>query len=154
MAAFRDNAGREWTLAINVGVIQRVRDRLGVDLLEAAEADLLARFARDAVLLVNALRCLVEPEARQRGVSDEEFGAAMTGGAIDEATDTLVAGLLDFFPRPQRAKALGKMLALVDEHRRTLEEMAAKYPPPAESGGAPGGSAGNSPESSASTPPA
>jgi len=149
MATFKDNAGRTWTLAINIGAIQRVRDRLKMDLLEAAEADLLARFARDAVLLVNALWCLVEPEARQRGVSDEEFGVAMTGGALDGATDALVAALLDFFPRPQRAKALGKMLALVDEHRRTLEEMAKKYPSEA----APGGPAGNSPESSESTPP-
>jgi hypothetical protein len=149
MARFKDNAGREWTLAVTVGAIRRVRDRLKVDLLEAAETDLLSRLARDAVLLVDALWCLVEPEARQRGVTDEEFGRAMTGGALDGATDALVEALLDFFPRPQRAKALGKMLDLLEEHRRTLSETAEKYPP---SGDAPGGSAGNSPESSGSTP--
>ena len=150
MAQFKDNAGHEWTLSITVGAIRRVRNRLQTDLLEAAEGDLLARLARNAVLLVDVLWCLVEPEARGRDVTDEDFGRALVGGALDRATDALVEALLDFFPKPQRAKALGKMLDLLAEHRRTLEETATKYPPSVD---APGASAGNSPASRASIPP-
>ena len=67
------------------------------------------------------LYVLCKPEADERNVSDEDFGRAMAGDAIEQATTTLLEELVDFFPKGRRellAKALGKI--------RTLETMALK----------------------------
>lgn len=118
MKTFRDNAGRTWTVSINVDAIRRVRNLLEVDLLEAAEGKLLERLMGDPVMLCDVIYCICKPEADAQDVTDEEFGRAMAGDAIDAATTALLEDLVDFFPGPKRlllSKALQKL--------RKLEEM-------------------------------
>jgi hypothetical protein len=43
MRTFNDNAGRTWTLAINVDAVRRVRSIVNVDLLEAVEGKLIEK---------------------------------------------------------------------------------------------------------------
>ena len=50
MRTFNDNAGRTWTIAINVDTIRRVRSLVSVDLLEAVEGKLIERLAGDPIL--------------------------------------------------------------------------------------------------------
>jgi len=103
MRTFTDNAGRTWTLAINVDSIRRVRSQLEIDLLQAVEGKLIERLAGDPILLCDVIYVLCKPEADQRGVSDEDFGRAMAGDAIDHATTSLLEELVDFFPQSRRA---------------------------------------------------
>ena len=111
MRTFTDNAGRTWTLTINVDAIRRVRSQLEIDLLQAVEGKLIERLAGDPILLCDVIYVLCKPEADQRDVSDEDFGRAMAGDAIDHATTSLLEELVDFFPQSRRAllnKALEK----------------------------------------------
>ena len=146
MKPFTDKEGREWPVVVNVGAVKRVRDILGVDLLDVAKGDLLERLADDPVLLVNVLYVLCRPEADARGVSDEDFGRAMVGGVLDEAASALMKELLDFFPSAQRARALGKLATLLEAQEQTVKEATAAL------ASIPGGSSGNSPASAESTP--
>ena len=111
MRTFTDNAGRTWTLAINVDTIRRVRSLVDVDLLEAVEGKLIERLASDPILLCDVVYVICKPEADGRSITDEDFGRAMAGDAIDLATTSLLEELVDFFPKSRRqllSKALSK----------------------------------------------
>ncbi len=115
MRTFVDNAGRTWTVQINVDAIKRVRDLVGVNLLEVLDGKLLERLTADPVLLCDVLYAACRVEADTRQVGDVDFGRAMAGDAIDAATTALLEELVAFFPKGRRAvmeKALRKLVAL------------------------------------------
>ncbi len=117
MKSFTDNLGRTWTLVVNVATIKRVRALCGVDLNSIVEvedgkpsAKLLERLSGDPVLLVDVLYAVCKPECDRLGVSDEDFGAAMTGDSIESATQALLDEVIDFFPETKR-RAFRKILS-------------------------------------------
>ena len=129
MKTFTDNTGRPWSVAINVDALKRVKTLLDVNLLEVAEGKvvdgkvvpggLLERLTSDPILLCDVIYAVCKPEADAKEISDEDFGRAMAGDAIDVATTALLEDLVDFFPQGRRQllrKALGKL--------RKLESMA------------------------------
>ncbi len=111
MKTFKDNEGRTWTVAVNVAAVKRVRALCGVDLASAVEtspdgklsASVLSQLATDPVLLVDVLYALSKDEAEKRGVTDEDFGKAMSGDVLDLAVTALIDEIVDFFPNPKRA---------------------------------------------------
>ena len=146
MKPFTDSQGRTWNVTVNVGAIKRVRDLLGVDLLDVANGDLLSRLADDPCLLVDVLFALCKPEADAAKVTDEDFGRGMVGDALDSGAGVLMKELLDFFPSALHARALVKMFREMKEHQATVSELATDRTP--------GDSSGDSPASAASTPAA
>ena len=130
MRTFQDNAGRSWTVTLNVYAVKKVRDLLQVDLLdlggdpsigrgglEAGDkpgnpstghgaGGLLYRLIADPVLLVDVLYVVCQEQADGASVTDEQFGRAMAGDAIDGATKAFLEELADFTPSPRdRARA-------------------------------------------------
>lgn len=160
MKTFKDNADRTWTVHVNVDAIKRVRSLLGIDLMEAVEGKLIERLISDPVLLCDVIYCVCKEEADARHVTDEQFGRAMAGDAIELATSALLEELVDFFPQGKRQllkKALAKleslqatMLAVVNERLDSAEFDAQLLAEVKRLGG----SSGGSPGSSASTPAA
>jgi hypothetical protein len=125
MKSFTDNAGRTWKVTINVETIRRVRALLNLNLLDAVEGVLLERLVHDPVLLCDVLFAIVKPEAESRAVADADFGAALAGDSIDQATRALLEELVDFFPRERRrvlSKALEKMKDLERQALKLAEE--------------------------------
>lgn len=159
MRTFKDNAGRTWTVTVNVDAIKRVRSLLDVDLLGVLDGELVERLAADPVLLCDVLYALVKPEADAKGIPDDDFGRAMAGDAVEHATTALLEELVDFFPLGKRRllrKALEKLRAweamALDVAGRKLDgpELAAKVEEALGIGGqesTAGGSSGSSPES-------
>lgn len=129
MKSFTDNLGRSWTLVVNVAAIKRVRALCDVDLNAIVEIDkdnnpstkLLERLSSDPVLLVDVLYAVCKPDCDQKNVSDEDFGAAMAGDAIDHASAALLDEIVDFFPEAKRL-AFKKILSAT----RRFEEIAKK----------------------------
>ncbi|MCX5673932.1 MAG: hypothetical protein NTX87_02890 [Planctomycetota bacterium] len=162
MKPFTDSQGRTWNVVVNVSAIKRVRDVLGVDLLDVANGELLSRLADDPCVLVDVLFALCKPEADAKGITDEDFGRGMVGGVLDEASAALMKELLDFFPNAQRARALGRMAKKIAEQEAALAQAAEAMKPLIEAAREtpatqmadlpPGNSSGASPASSASTP--
>jgi hypothetical protein len=112
MRTFKDNAGRTWTVTVNVDAVKRVRSLLDVNLLEVVDGHLIERLAADPVLLCDVIYALVKPEADAQQVTDQDFGRAMAGDAIDLATTALLEELVDFFPLGKRRllqKAVAKL---------------------------------------------
>lgn len=158
MKTFKDNADRTWTVTVNVDAIKRVRSLLSIDLMEAVEGKLIERLVGDPVLLCDVIYCVCKEDADAKGITDEEFGRAMAGDAIELATTALLEELVDFFPQGKRQllrKALAKletlqetMLAVVSERLDSPELDAQLLAELRKLGD----SSGDSPASSESTP--
>ncbi len=110
MKTFTDNAGRTWTLAINVDVLKRVRGLVDVNLLDILDGKLIERLYRDPVLLCDVVYAVCKPEADAKSVSDEDFGRAMAGDAIEQATKALLEELVNFSPSPRDRANLQRVL--------------------------------------------
>jgi hypothetical protein len=163
MHEFLDNQGRPWRLSITIGDAQRVRDTLdGIDLMDCLGGDLLPRLARDPYLLCDVLYVLLEDQAKERGLSDKDFGRALGGDAIDSAADALTGALIAFFRPAQRPaleaaqKKINQMINRASETALGLlnsEEMDRQFEADL-ANLARGRSFGESPELSESTPEA
>ena len=110
MKVFKDSNGQDWQIILNVLQMKRVRAALGIDLVNvitldkdgAVKVDLIDRIANDPCLLVDILWVIVEGQARAIGVTDEQFGSALVGDAIERATAAFLDELVDFFPGARR----------------------------------------------------
>lgn len=120
MKPFKDTGGAEWAVEINVDTLKRLRGH-GIDLLEIVEekSTLLQRLRSDPVLLVDTLYLVCKPQADGRNVTDEQFGRAMAGDAVDDATSALLEELADFFPSGRR-----KILRDILEKMKAVDEKA------------------------------
>ena len=156
MAQFTDNAGHTWIVTLNVDVVKRVRSLCGLDLLDVGS---LTRLAEDPVLLCDVVYAVCKSQADDAEVTDEDFGRAMAGDAIEEATNGLLEELANFFPSRRRElikKALKKMGPLQEmalqaaEARLESGEIEAQVKAALDA--ASGGPSMSSPESSGSTP--
>ena len=121
MKTFTDNAGRSWDISVTVDAIKRVRSLLDVDLMEAAAGKLIQQLADNPVLLCDVIYCIVKPQADEKEITDEAFGKAMAGDAIDQATSAFLEDLVNFFPI-QRREMLQKVLVKL----KNLEAIAAE----------------------------
>ncbi len=110
MKSFTDNAGRDWTVEVNVSALKRIKGLTGTDLLEAIDGPLVERLIRDPILLCDVVYAACKPQADERGVGDEDFGRAMAGDAIDRATAALLEELVAFCPSPRDRANLGRVL--------------------------------------------
>ena len=158
MRTFKDNAGRTWSVTLNVLQMKRIRAHLGIDLVNVitldaggkVKVDLVDRIANDPCLLVDILWVCVEDEAKAAGVTDEEFGRSLAGESIEEATRAFLDELVDFFPGAKRlflkkavalsrkfggemTEALGKALEDPELERRVEESMRSSASSPASS---------------------
>jgi len=159
MKTFTDNAGRTWTVAINVDAIKRVRDLLEVDLLEVLDGKLIEKLYRDPVLLCDVVYAACKPEADARNVTDEDFGRAMAGDAIEHATKALLEELVGFSPSPRDRANLQRILEttwnVMDKARDAIEAKLATVNADevvAQALAMSGGSSGSAPGSPASRP--
>lgn len=113
MRTFNDNAGRTWTVAINVNAVRRCRSLLGIDLYGLLDDGFrgLGDLLSDVVRLIDVVYVLVEDQADARDVSDEDFGRSLSGDSIDQITEAFLGALTDFFPSPRVREALTRMIA-------------------------------------------
>lgn len=112
MKVFTDNAGRAWTIAVHVAAVKRVRGLLGLDLYSLVDDRFegLGKLLSDPVGLVDVLYVLCKDEADRLGVTDEDFGRAMAGDAIEHASSAFLEEFTDFFPDPRVRAGVRKVI--------------------------------------------
>jgi len=120
MRQFKDNASppRLWNVAVNVGSVKRVKKLLDVDLLDITDGEppLILRLQANVILLCDVLYALCQPECERQGVTDEQFGEALGGGALAEARQALMGELEDFFRQSgetQKAQVVRRSVSLL-----------------------------------------
>jgi hypothetical protein len=135
MKSFKDSMGRTWTLEINVGAVKRIRAICDINILDLVtidektnqpNVDMLTKLSSDPVLLVDCLYAVCKPDADAQGISDEEFGRAMSGDTIEYATNELLDAIVDFFPEAKRKlfqKVLRTAHRFANEQKRVILDM-------------------------------
>ena len=111
MRTFKDKAGRNWTIGVNLATAKRLRDELSVDLLqpEIGDPPLLTRLGTDEILLGEVLCCLLSDQFEAHGIGAEDVLAAFDGETLLAAQEAFYEDLVDFFRsrgRTDRAKAV------------------------------------------------
>ncbi len=101
---FTDTAGRIWPVQIDTTAIKRVRTLMDLDLMTFFEGELMGRLMSDTVLFVDTLYAVCKPEADARGITDEQFGQAMSGEVLQAAEEALAEGLFTI-SHPSRREA-------------------------------------------------
>ena len=130
MKTFRDTAGREWAITIDVNAIKRVMkssfDYLGeplkVNLLALVEPDsdlLLKKVVEYPPLACDIAYALCKPQCDEKNITDEDFGRAMGGDVLEKVLECILEETVDFFPLGRRA-----VLKKVLEKSQTFAEKA------------------------------
>ena len=102
MKTFVDNMGKTWTVTVNVGTIKRVKDLLGINLVQAITGDLIEKVENDICLFVDILYVVCKQQAQANNISDEKFGELLGGDSLEKATEAFLDQLIDFFPETRR----------------------------------------------------
>ncbi|MBR4674203.1 MAG: hypothetical protein IKP00_07045 [Victivallales bacterium] len=124
MKIWHDTTGRTWATSINVGTIKRVKRLTGKNILDLAGGELATEVMSDPCLLCDILYAIHQPEAEKQGISDIQFGESLAGDSIEEATDALMAELVDFFPNSQRRELLASAMKQAKEQEAKAIEKA------------------------------
>jgi hypothetical protein len=137
--------------------------------MQVIEGTLIEKLIRDPVLLCDVVYAICKPEADTRSVSDEEFGKAMAGDAIEAATTAVLEELVGFCPSPRDRANLGRVLQatsrvldkardLTEKRIQTLtseselDKLVNRMVPPLQEPQTPGSSSTSVPEPLASIP--
>ncbi|TWU17988.1 hypothetical protein [Allorhodopirellula heiligendammensis] len=124
MPHFTDTKNRRWDLTLNVNAVKRVRDLAGVNLMRVLdEPQLLAELSADPILFVDGIFAVVMPQAKDLGVTDEQFGESFDGSTIEDATSAFLEAIVDFFPGARRKtleKVLGRAATMVASQEAKL----------------------------------
>lgn len=97
-----DELGRDWSTAINVNTVRRVKDMTGVLLTDAADTDLVQQLYNNVMLLCDVLYAVSKPQADERQIDSASFGEALVGDFIDKACESLMQDIVRFFPSGRR----------------------------------------------------
>ena len=98
---FKDAAGRDWLVRIDVNALRRIRDGIGVNFGDWSEiGTLLKRMHFDDLFVAEIAYFVVKPEIDSRKIDDTGFFAELYGDAIARAADSIQQGIVDFFRHP------------------------------------------------------
>lgn len=125
---FKDAKGRVWNCHVTWGAIRR---SAAADCDLSLVEELLGDFHRGSIKLVDALWCVIEPQAKRDNVTREDFEEQLCSDFIDEAREALLGGLRDFFPS-DRANLIA---AANDEVKSQMRNLLASQKPSIESPG-------------------
>lgn len=122
---YRDSKNREWTIQLNIQALRDVRSHCGIKLEQAFYDDTFAELEDDPIRLCEIIWILVEDQAKDLGVTPEDFGRGF-GETWDEALAALLQAIINFSPpvrRPALQKAVDKFQALRKTEAKAMEDM-------------------------------
>lgn len=113
MRVFRDDKGRDWEVEINVATLERAKSVAGVDLIafvRRLDANSLVELIADPITLAHTIYAVCLPQARAKGIDEDEFCAGFRGDAIARAARAIAEELADFSPRPEIRASLRRVV--------------------------------------------
>ena len=113
MQVFTDNSNRTWSLSLTIGSAMKVRETLGIDLLQPEQGDppLLTRLGTDEILLAQVIATLLESQFELHRIDADQIYQCFDGPTFARAHEAFYKELIDFFQnrgRDDRAKAVRK----------------------------------------------
>lgn len=123
--SFTDETGDTWTLRVTTGTLFRVRERLGVHLLDLFSADgqKFAELCSDPIQLATIIYLVCRDEAESRKLTEIDFYDLIFADTLESATEALMEAIANFFPNPQQRKAANAILGRIKLLRKRMMEM-------------------------------
>lgn len=130
---FKDSSGTSWELAVTLGNAIKVKERLGIDILqpEQGETPLYQKISEDDTILAQIIAVLIENQFDKNGVTEENIYDRFDGSTVSASITALNKELHDFFlqrGRPDRAKQIKKTQELLEVGIKVREEQIDKVP--------------------------
>lgn len=125
MHTFHDGQQRQWTFAVNVLAVKRVRDQTGFDLLVLMDPGnaMFEKLATDVVSLCEVMIALLSDQLKAAGVTAEEFLQALDNEEIVRtATRACLEAILSFSRKPKALlmkQAFGKVWEATERREET-----------------------------------
>jgi hypothetical protein len=117
----KDTLGREWTFRFTALTVRDLSRHTGLSTKALAGPNsLLQRIGEDDETLCIALWQTIRPQAEQRGVSEDDWFAALDDVCLQEATKEWLEAYINF-SHPARRTVLSK---IATESRRQIDEAA------------------------------
>jgi len=118
MKTFKDNAGHDWNIALNIGTAMLVKDRLAIDLLQPEQGDppLITRLGTDEYLLAEVISLLLESQFEAQKVDESQIYQFFDGPTFARAHEAFYEELIDFFQnrgRSDRATTVQKQMTML-----------------------------------------
>ena len=118
MQSFIDTQGRTWSMTLNLGSAMKIRDRLGIDLLqpELGDPPLLTRLGTDEILLGEVVCILLESQFEVHKVTADDVYTAFDGKTLQAAQEAFYQEMIHFFRqsgRTDRANAIEKQRRMI-----------------------------------------
>ena len=118
MKTFKDNAGHDWHLSLNIGTAMLVKDRLDIDLLQPEKGDppLITQLGTDEYLLAKVISLLLESQFEAQNVDASQIYQFFDGPTFARAHEAFYEELIDFFQsrgRSDRATTVLKQKKLI-----------------------------------------
>lgn len=120
MTKFKDAKGREWSLDLTVGMVERVKADADTDLDEILERPdaIGSTLMKSPRRVAQILWAMIADQAATVGVDARDFGFALDRPALDRAADALIEEMVLFYPRSSAGRAIAgrlpEMLARMD----------------------------------------
>jgi len=118
MKSFKDNAGHDWHISLNIGTAMLVKDRLGIDLLQPEKGDppLITQLGTDEYLLAQVISVLLESQFEAQKVDEKQIYQFFDGPTFARAHEAFYEELIDFFQsrgRSDRATTIQKQMTML-----------------------------------------
>lgn len=101
---FTDSKNQSWTLSLNAPLVRKIQQATGINLTDL-KSDPFERLAMDPLTLADVIWILCETQAKDAGLSAEEFLTQIAPN-IDDAVAALEASVTNFFPASKRSLLL------------------------------------------------
>jgi hypothetical protein len=120
--AFTDNQKRKWLIDINVFTYRQLKQLLDVDI---SDPEAFFTLASDPASLCDAIYIVCRDQAEKQSITDEDFGRAMGGDCLADATSAFVQATINFCQSQRQREVLMKVVEtgkILEEKVLTLAE--------------------------------
>jgi hypothetical protein len=118
--SFEDIKGRTWSIRITFGIVDNIAEELGDDLIDDPTS-----ISLHPRRWVEMLWICVEEQAKEQGVTPQDFGASLDGATLRNAMNLFMEDFSDFLSplHPDGAAVVKNTWNLVMEGRETKADL-------------------------------
>lgn len=126
MHTFTDLSGHIWRIALTVGTMRTMKDRIGVDLFGVTSGNLDAvKTIDDPETFQKILWAMIKSQAEEDGIAEMDFWERVDGNTIESASVAFRDSLLDFFPPGRRAVVVAAIAVQESQQQLVAQRLAA-----------------------------
>lgn len=119
MRLFTDSRGTQWRIDITLGTLEDIQSEMGINLIDEPDS-----IPEDPRKIAGLLWITCMDQAKELGISPQDFGKRLGGKVIKDAYDSWMKEYSDFFGHLSPAR--GRAIAALWDQAQEVEEVRAQ----------------------------